>query len=139
MGKVKRSLPLLKILKDLPDDHRKIVIDHLDEKACESVADCIIRVLRSGKKLKDNKSLKEFILQNEGQIKDIVTQRGGSFAKKRRSLARFGGGPLGFVMQFAIPLIIDHIVRQVEQDKRRRLSSTVMSDVVNPSKPPPLL
>ena len=137
MAKAKKALPLLKILQDLPDDHRQIVIDHLDEKTCESVIDCIKRVVKSGKKLKSNQELREFILKNQHQIQRLLTNKGGSFTRRRRSLAQFGGGPLALVMSFAVPLIVDHIIRQVESHQRRPKKH--LTDVSDPPKPRPLL
>ena len=116
MGKHDSNLPLLNILRELDPIKRQIILDHLDAKSCDTVVACIAKVIQNGKKLKSNKVVKETIVKNKKDICALLS-KGGNFKKRRRKLAKFGGGPLGLLLGIGLPILVDLVSQAFSSSK----------------------
>jgi glycosylphosphatidylinositol transamidase (GPIT) subunit GPI8 len=100
---VKHCYPLLKVLKKIKGSDRQIILQHLDEEACESVRNCIYNALYNSD-IGNTKILRKKLMSNQKELKDLAIKK--KFSKRRRNqLVQVGGFPLGAILAAAIPIL----------------------------------
>ncbi len=109
MAKVRKHLPLIQVLKEIKPYQRQIVVDHLDDDACQSLGFCVSTVLSQGNSLINRKQVKCCVKANKSTIKNIIKSPKTKKQRqaKKHALAAFGGGPLALILSTAIPLLLN--------------------------------
>ena len=105
MRNPKKIITLLQVLKELKGYQRQIILDHLDDASCAAVSESILYLLKKGAS-KDSK-LKRCMSQNKVCLRSIINNK--STKKRKRALAKVGGGPLGFMLSSVLPLLVNLI------------------------------
>ena len=103
----KKYIPLLQILSEVKGYQRQIILDHLDHESCSALSDSILHLL---KKTSNNAPIKKCLAENKQCFKSILN--GKNKKKKKRALAKVGGGPLGLILSSVIPLLINFIAKK---------------------------
>ena len=104
-SKINRMLPLFKALHRMNKNKRTVLLQFLDENACESIYECISNIiasphLSSKKKLR----LKRALLDNKDVLR-YLSKKTASVKKKKQMLPKIGGSPLDTILAIAIPLL----------------------------------
>lgn len=103
----KELLPLLSALRSMKPDHRVIVLSHFDDKTKDAIYATITNVLTSKKiPIEDRLNLKSRLCKHKDDLR-VITCKHKSHCQKRKKLAQVGGGPMGHVLNQAIPLLLD--------------------------------
>ena len=108
MKSSKKYIPLLQILSEMKGYQRQIILDHLDNESCVAVSDSILHLLKKTKN--NNPSIKKCVAENKRCFKSILNDK--NKKKKKRALAKVGGGPLGLILSSVVPLLVDLIVKK---------------------------
>ena len=115
---LKKHIPLFQVLKELKDYQRQIIVNHLDDSTCQTLASCIGSVLKKSKRISPPQKIriKRAIQTHQKFMTKIVKKQKSHKVKgKRRTsplktpLTRIGGGTLGVILSTAIPLLLEHI------------------------------
>jgi len=115
---LKRMLPLLQTIKDFkPKQRRSILLDHLDDEACETIYEAVANVLKNERvDPKTRSRLKKKLAPHKKDLRYLA-----SFNKKptlkKKKLVKMGGFPLSAILNAAIPLMMTHILPKLA--KRR--------------------
>lgn len=102
-------LPLLHALKTLKPDLRVIVLEHLDDRTKDELYRIIGEVLRSDKvPFRKRLFLKGKLEPYKKEFRCLArdSTKAGS-ARKGRTLAQVGAGPMTHVLRLAIPLLLN--------------------------------
>lgn len=111
MKRLKETIPLIEILKELKPYQRQILIEHLDDNACNHLEECLTTVLKKGKNSSYKKKIEHCVNENR-KIFDNILRRRKSKKHQRKLLARVGGNPLGFILSAALPLLVDLVTKK---------------------------
>lgn len=111
MKKLKETIPMLEILKELKPYQRQIIIEHLDDGACESLQECLTTVLKKGQNSTYKKKISKCINENRKTFEHILAVKKNK-KNQRKLLARVGGNPLGFILSAAVPLLLDLVLKK---------------------------
>ena len=131
---IKHHLPLLSVLQRLHASDRQILIDHLDQNACDALSFCLTKVLQEGqikkrKKKVDSQLVTKLVRDNHFNFQRILglntqkkkkktTKKSSKSSnntkkclhkQKRLALAKIGGNPLAIILSTAIPLLLNMI------------------------------
>ena len=100
-------LPLLNVLKKLPQDERVILMSHLDDVTRDAIYTAIASVLRSSEvPLRKRLFLKTKLEPYKDDLRFLADERKSGKLKKKR-LVQLGGAPIGHVLKTAIPLLLN--------------------------------
>jgi len=112
---LRKHIPLFQVLKELKDYQRQIIVDHLDDSTCKSLANCIASVLRKSRRISHHQKqqIKRAVRIHQKFLKKIISAEGSpknSGSKRlKTSLTRIGGEPLGLLLSTAIPLLVEFL------------------------------
>ena len=100
-------LPLLSVLKSVKPEQRQILMAHLDDKTRDRLYETIAQVLKSEQvPLAKRVFLKSKLSDYKTELRYLTTP-GKSGREKKRKLAQVGGSPMNYVLQTAIPLLLN--------------------------------
>jgi SOS response regulatory protein OraA/RecX len=104
----KLVLPLLGILKKLNSADRVIILSHLDNVSRDKLYETINHVLSKKSALPEvkKKQLKKKLWNFRADLR-FLSHKSRSPKEKRRRLLQMGGGPMGYVIKTAIPLLLN--------------------------------
>ena len=113
MSRVKHHIPLFQVLKELKPYQRQIILDHLDNTSCKSVASCVASLLKKSSKVspQQKKAIALAVKAQKNHFEKIISP-GKNSKQLKKDLTRVGGGPLGLILGAAIPLLVDLIARK---------------------------
>ena len=103
----RKYIPLLHILRKLPEAERQIVLSHLSPDSCDHVERCIVKVLRAGKKRIDprtKEAITKCLREHRTDFNRLLLSK--SRSVRRRSLTKVGGGPLTLLLTVGLPLLL---------------------------------
>jgi len=108
---LKRMLPLLQTIKDFkPKQRRSILLNHLDDEACETIYEAVANVLKNERvDPKTRLRLKKKLAPHKKDLRYLASS-GKKLALKKRKLAKMGGFPLTAILNAAIPLMLSYIL-----------------------------
>ena len=107
-AKMFRSLPLYQILAELHPAKRQLVISHLDDATCDTMAACVRSVFDksyhrfSPVSKATRATLTRTAMAHRPLFKQVLS-KGGRRSVRRRALVQFGAGPLSLILSIAIP------------------------------------
>ena len=103
-------MPVLQILAALHPIKRQILLEHCDDKTHAVLKDCVKLVLKEGKKVASpaqQKTLRQCLLKNSAQVKRVCGQ---SKKQQKKALVHMGGGLIGLILSYAIPLLVSQLI-----------------------------
>jgi len=108
---LKRMLPLLQTIKDFkPKQRRSILLNHLDDEACETIYEAVANVLKNERvDPKTRLRLKKKLAAHKNDLRYLASPSKKPALKKKK-LAKMGGFPLTAILSAAIPLLLSHIL-----------------------------
>jgi hypothetical protein len=102
---IRKTLPLLDVLKRASHGQSCILLAHLDEEGCNAVYDCVAIVL-SGKNIsKRKRSSLLRILEADRQNLRFIANPKKSLRQKRKKLTQVGGS-IKHILTSAIPILL---------------------------------
>ena len=110
MSTVSRDyIPLLHILRKLPETDRQIIISHLNHESCAHVERCIVRVLKGKRRLSASQrhAVQKCVRENQSDFSKILSSK--SLSVKRKHLAKVGGGPFTLLLSIGLPLLLSFL------------------------------
>lgn len=108
---VRVLIPLLQVLKSMKAENRIILLAHLDDVTRDGIYKTISEVLTSQKiPTKKRKFLKRKLLSYKKQLRRVAFDKANEVSK-RRSLMQIGGSPMSYVLNSAIPLLLEYFAK----------------------------
>lgn len=112
--KVKRYVPVLKLVKDLHPKYQKVLIPHLKNDVhdvlCESIYNCLHNNKLPKKK---QKMLSKALAKKKEKLRLLSSGKTGR--KKRGQVLTQLGGSLGLILSAILPIVTDLIFKAVKK------------------------
>lgn len=102
---VKKYIPLLKIIKKLKNDEKRVLVKHLDSRSIECLS-CVFRNAIANPTLgaEQQEHLRQRLWDKRNDVRFIANAKKSADAKKRR-LSQLGGNLLGLIIGQLLPLV----------------------------------
>lgn len=102
---VKKYVPLMKIIKKLNNDEKRVLVKHLDGKSIECLS-CVFRNAIANPTLSEEqqKHLRQKLWDKRNDVRFIANTKKSTDAKRRR-LSQLGGNLLGLIIGQLLPLV----------------------------------
>lgn len=102
--KLKKFVPLLKVLNRLKTEDRSVLIDYLSNDSCECLSSVVENALNNNSiSSKGRQLLKSELLSQKNDLRYIANKNKGIAARRKR-IKQLGGG-LGTIIGILLPLI----------------------------------
>ena len=105
-SRVKRTLPLLKVLKDAKPKLRKAIIQYAPSDLLMSISEIILNMLKGVLKLTPKQ--KQHLSSYKKEFRTLA-RKDVSVNKKRKLLVQKGGGALATLLPFVLPILLSKI------------------------------
>jgi hypothetical protein len=109
-------LPLLQALYDIkPVNRRSILLNHLDDEACEMIYETIRNVVFNEDLPKNARTrLKKNLAPLKKDVLTLARGKGSSTLKKKK-LVQMGGFPLGTILSIAVPFLVEFVANKLRK------------------------
>lgn len=112
MGKIsklkyKRYLPLLKVLKNVSDNQREVLLKHLDSESTDIICECIYNCIHSPDQIPKatRRKLKDSLPKEKQSLRYLAKKSKSNCPKKRRQHLVQSGKGIGAILGALVPIV----------------------------------
>lgn len=107
--KLRKCLPLLRIIKGLSKSDQKILLAHIDEDGLEAVYECVHNALSNTViPVEKRKKLRNSLKAHKEDLRFLTAS--GNKKIKRRKLLQLGGNPLDTILSTVLPILTSFLI-----------------------------
>lgn len=106
-------LPILKVISSSDADARDSIIKHMSDDTCDVLSGCVYNAIHHRGVLKRDELYQAF-KKNPNDLRYVS-----NFTKpvhlRKKKLVKFGGSPIGLIVNAVLPIIIEFVAGQIKQ------------------------